>query len=57
MTPRFCPMCGRYCDVVRHVMANIFEMLCESCDKPSVVHVNDQVKLPTIREVGRQDAR
>jgi len=41
--PSFCPMCGEATEVVRHIDANVFEMLCENCKHPSVVIVDDHV--------------
>lgn len=43
--PKHCPMCGVRVEVVRHIIANMFEMMCEACSVPCVVHVNDFEKI------------
>lgn len=45
--PRFCPLCGAGVEVVRHVVSNVFEMMCERCGFPNVVMVNDCEKVGT----------
>jgi hypothetical protein len=44
--PQFCPVCGEPTSVVRHVMNNMFELDCSTCEQHCVVLVNDSVKLP-----------
>ena len=43
--PTHCPHCGARVDVVRHIMALMFELACESCDRTAVVMSDDFVKL------------
>lgn len=49
MKPEFCPLCGAAVTVVRHLMNNMFEIMCEAdgCGKPAIVFVNDSVKMPS----------
>jgi hypothetical protein len=43
MKPSYCPICGKYAKVVRHITSNAFEMQCTFCDFPCVVLTNDHV--------------
>ena len=45
--PIFCPFCSSTRIVVRHVMGNMFEIMCQSdeCERSAVVMADDHVKL------------
>lgn len=43
--PAFCPTCGAPVETVRHVIRNIFEMMCDRCQLMNVVATNDHVKI------------
>ena len=45
--PKFCPNCGASVTVVRHITGTMYEVMCQSCDQPAVISVNDSVKLPS----------
>jgi hypothetical protein len=46
--PHFCPMCGTELEIMRHMAANIWEVMCSGCRCPSVVLVDDFQALPSM---------
>lgn len=49
--PSRCPFCGDWTDVVRHIMGNMFEMICQSpeCERTAVILADDfeRIRIPS----------
>lgn len=46
--PEYCPGCGSRVEVVRHIVSNMFELMCEACGEPCIVMVNDFIKIESL---------
>jgi hypothetical protein len=45
--PEFCPFCASPLHVVRHIIATMYETMCESCERTAVISIDDAQELPS----------